>query len=40
MLTSFVLLAAGSLQVIFTLNINDALLPGKLTILSLLSKIS
>ena len=37
-LASFVLLAAGVFPVIFSLDLNDALLPGKLTILPLLSK--
>ena len=37
-LTSFVLLAAGVFPVIFSLDLNDALLPGKLTILPLISK--
>ena len=36
-LTSFVLLAAGVCLVNFTLHLNDALLPGKLIILPLLS---
>ena len=37
-LTSFVLLAARVFPVIFSLDLNDALLPGKLTILPLISK--
>ena len=38
-LASFVLPAAGFFSVIFTLSLKDALLPGKLTILPLLSDV-